>query len=241
MEMTVSNRMDVSRCKVRKEGRKGVAFENVQKEKDYRKDILRHGVGNETREKVSSRLQPNLVPPSFLSLPSVSSPHVSLTVPSSPEGLMEQRSFSNVFLFTAFVALLPGQHFTSVLKTYYPFNSTRRFVWKDLFHMFRIVNAFTLQLLFRHPEQRCTLCQFKDDLTLQLAASKIMALYVVKLQFISLSPQTGLPQQLVNKSRTDSQKNSRTPGIPMPSPQWKAKPIFHIFFYLQKSPFVIVA
>lgn len=48
------------------------------------------------------------------------------------------------FLFTAFVVLLPGQHFTSVLETYYPFNSTRRLVWKDLFQMFRIVNAFTL-------------------------------------------------------------------------------------------------
>lgn len=241
MEMTVSNRMDGSRCKVRKEGRKGVAFENVQKEKDYRKDILHRGVGNETRKKSAADCSQIwcLLPSS----PCHRSPPltISLTVPSSPEGLMEQRSFSDVFLFTAFVALLPGQHFTSVLKTYYPFNSTRRFVWKDLFQMFRIVNAFTLQLLFRHPEQRCTLCQFKDDLTLKLAASEIMDLYVVKLQFISLSPQTGLPQQLVNKSRTDSQKNSRTPGIPMPSLQWKAKPVFHIFFHLQKSPFVIIA
>lgn len=70
----MSNRMEGRRCKVGKEGRKGVVFENVRKEKDYRKDISHNEIGNETRGKGSGRLQANLVP-SFLSLPSVSSPH----------------------------------------------------------------------------------------------------------------------------------------------------------------------
>lgn len=42
----------------------------------------------------------------------------------------------NIFLFTAFVALFPGQHFASVLKTYCPFSKTKKtLVWKDLFQM----------------------------------------------------------------------------------------------------------
>jgi len=73
MEMTVSNRMEGRRHKMEKEGRKGVASENVQNKKDYRKDIS-HEMGSERRGKVGKRLQPNLVP-SFLPLLPVSSPH----------------------------------------------------------------------------------------------------------------------------------------------------------------------
>lgn len=38
------------------------------------------------------------------------------------------------------------------------------------------------------------LLQFRDDLSLQLIASKIMALGITKLWFVTLRPQTDLPQ-----------------------------------------------
>lgn len=85
-------------------------------EEDYKKDISCKEVGNETRREACVRLQMNLMP-SFLSWLSASSPPCLL--PSSPAALVEQISFSHIFLFTAFVTLFP-----SVLKTYCPFSNT---------------------------------------------------------------------------------------------------------------------
>lgn len=127
------NRMDGRRCKVGKEGRKGVAFENVQKEKDYSKDILHNEIGNETRGKVSRRLQPTLVP-SFLSLPSVSCPHRLSHGTFISRSSCGTEQFSLTF-FTLQLLLLFGQHFASVLKTYCPSSKTKKLVWKDLFQM----------------------------------------------------------------------------------------------------------
>lgn len=54
---------------------------------------------------------------------------ISLTVPSSPEALVERNSL----LFTALVSLLPGQHFASVLKTYCPFSKKKHLYGKIWF------------------------------------------------------------------------------------------------------------
>lgn len=152
MELTVADRMGGRRWRLGKEKRCCIwkCAEGERLQERHPTKWNRKWDKEKSQQNVVADESGVFLPPLAISL----FPSLSLS-PSSPEALVEQSS-SNVFHFTAFVALSSGQHFASVLKTYSPFSNTGKLAaWKDLFQVSSQCKRSLNEILFMHSLYIC--------------------------------------------------------------------------------------